>query len=65
MSANKDYLGDSVYADFDGRGIVLTTDNGTGASNTIYMEPEVLRALNRFYERMTTQPEPNKEQNER
>ena len=48
----KDYLGDSVYADFDGYTIVLTTDNGLGPSNTIYLEPEVLAALNRYVERI-------------
>ncbi len=49
----KDYLGDSVYAEFDGSGIILTTENGLASdpSNTIYLEPEVLRALVRFEER--------------
>lgn len=41
----KQYLGDSVYVDFDGYGITLTTENGMGASNTIYLEPQVLAAL--------------------
>ena len=48
----KDYLGDSVYAEFDGYGITLTTDNGHGPSNTIYLEPDILEALNRFKARM-------------
>lgn len=47
----KDYLGDSVYADFDGYGIILTTENGYGPGNTIVLEPEVLEALNRYAER--------------
>lgn len=55
----KTYLGDSVYAEFDGFGIVLTTENGMGASNTIVLEPEVLRALNEFVER-TKQQSPKK-----
>ena len=42
---NKQYLGNSVYADFDGYGITLTTENGYGPSNTIYLEPQVLAAL--------------------
>ena len=50
----KDYLGDSVYAEFDGYGYILTTDNGCGSSNIIYMEPEVLSALMRFVDRMKT-----------
>jgi hypothetical protein len=46
----KQYLGDSVYADFDGYHVVLTTENGYGPSNTIALEPEVLDALERFCE---------------
>lgn len=42
---NKQYLGDSVYAEFDGYGIWLTTENGYGPSNKIYLEPGVLGAL--------------------
>ena len=54
----KTYLGDSVYAEFDGNGIVLTTENGDGPSNTIVLEPEILTALNNFVERIKQQPEP-------
>ena len=44
--SKKIYLGDSVYAQFDGWYVTLTTDNGTGRpSNTIHLEPPVLRAL--------------------
>jgi hypothetical protein len=42
---NKVYLGDSVYAAFDGDRITLTTENGFGATNTIVIEPEVYQAL--------------------
>lgn len=52
MSANKDYMGDPVYADFDGFAIVLTTENGNGPSNIIVLEPEVLQAIIRFAQRM-------------
>lgn len=45
----KRYLGDSVYAEKREWGdIILTTDNGEGASNSIVLEPEVLRALIAF-----------------
>jgi len=54
MSDLKDYLGDSVYADWDGCGIVLTTENGFGASNTICLEPQVLAAFNRYVKRLET-----------
>lgn len=51
------YLGDSVYAEFDGYRVILTTQNGlpTDPSNKIYIEPRVLEALNSFYKRCTTQ----------
>ena len=45
MSKHKIYLGDSVYADTDGYGVELTTENGFGPSNTIYLEPPVYEAL--------------------
>ena len=38
----KIYLGDSVYADVDGEYIVLTTENGGGPSNTIFLDAEVI-----------------------
>lgn len=46
----KVYLGDSVYAAFDGYHIVLTTENGypTDPSNTIALEPDVYTALMRY-----------------
>lgn len=46
----RQYLGDSCYAEFDGYGIWLTTNNGLGTTNKIYMEPAVLKALNDFIE---------------
>ena len=49
----KDYLGDSVYIDVNAIGqIVLTTENGYGPSNTIYMEPEVVAAFERYLARI-------------
>lgn len=51
----KQYLGDSVYADFDGCMVILTTENGYGPSNTIALEPEVLAALNRYVEWVKTE----------
>jgi len=48
----KDYLGDSVYANYDGYHIWLTTNNGFGATNTIALEPSVYDALIRFNEKI-------------
>lgn len=57
----KDYLGDSVYVEFDGYAFILTTNNGlpNDPRNTIVLEPEVLEALNRFAAR-TKQATQNK-----
>lgn len=52
MIVPKDYLGDSVYVVDEGRAIVLTTNNGLGASNTIVLEPETIAALERYVERV-------------
>lgn len=46
----KQYLGDSVYADFDGFAVILTTENGLGPSNTIILDPEVYEALQKYVE---------------
>lgn len=46
--SNKVYLGDSVYADFDGFHIVLTTENGYGPSNTICLDASVVVELQRY-----------------
>jgi len=50
MTQSKIYLGDSVYAKFDGFGFWLTTENGlpNDPSNEIYLEPQVIVSLNRF-----------------
>lgn len=45
----KQYLGDSVYVDFDGFMVKLTTENSPDrASNTIYLEPAVWAALQQY-----------------
>lgn len=44
------YLGDSVYAVFDGYAVTIETRNGTPSdpSNSIVLEPEVQAALFKF-----------------
>ncbi len=44
----KIYLGDAVYAEFDGYAVILTTEDGLQTTNTIYLEPEVLAALDEY-----------------
>ena len=51
----KVYLGDSVYVDTDGYGLTLTTENGYGPSNTIYLEPEVFDSLVKYVESLRNQ----------
>jgi hypothetical protein len=48
----REYLGDGVYVAFDGFGLWLTTENGPETTNRVYLEPEVLAALERFVARL-------------
>ncbi len=52
MSNLKTYLGDGVYADIDRGMVKLTAEDGIRATNTIYLEPEVLDALTAFVARV-------------
>jgi len=47
--ADQTYLGDAVYASFDGYYIALTANPG-GNEQTIYLEPAVWESLRRFVE---------------
>jgi hypothetical protein len=55
---NKVYLGDSVYATFDGCVVILTTENGLpdDPSNRIVLDPMVYDALTQFVERLKAPP---------
>ena len=44
----KTYLGDAVYASYDGYQIELTTEDGLQVTNRIYLEPQVLEAFSRY-----------------
>ena len=46
--ANKTYIGDAVYVEFDGFGLVLTTEDGVRITNTIVLEPFVYTALTKY-----------------
>ncbi len=52
----KQYLGDSVYADFDGNMVILTTEDGIGMSNRIFLEPVVWEALKGYVEGLRDAP---------
>jgi hypothetical protein len=52
------YLGDGVYVDRFRDGLVLTTRNGQGPpSNIIYLEPEVVAALQAYLARLAHRDE--------
>lgn len=50
MEQIQDYLGDGVYAKFDGVGIALHVNDHRNPM-AVYLEAEVLEALNRFAKR--------------
>ena len=43
------YLGDGVYAEYDGYGIELKANEYENPTDTIYLEFEVIEALIRYY----------------
>ena len=51
---NETYLGDAVYASFDGYQIWLRT--GDGNNNRIALEPSVYAALARYHESIYRRP---------
>lgn len=51
---NETYLGDAVYASFDGHQIKLRT--GDGYAQVIYLEPSVWYALQNFVALLSRQP---------
>lgn len=45
------YIGDGVYAKFDGYGVWLYTSDGVTVTNEIYLEPSVFATLKNFVEK--------------
>jgi hypothetical protein len=46
------YLGDGLYAGFDGWQIRLAAHNGVATTNEVFLEPEVLKAFLEYAERL-------------
>lgn len=46
-----DYLGDGVYAGFDGFGIMLHANDHRNPTDRVYLEPSVIDRLNAFMKR--------------
>jgi hypothetical protein len=59
---NETYLGDAVYASFDGYQIWLRTTDGIRTLNSIALEPSVYAALVRY--RNSLYEKPSKEEPE-
>lgn len=51
----KVYLGDGVYAQNDGFGIILTTEDGVRVTDEIYLEPSVYQALVNYVARCSSE----------
>jgi len=51
-SRERSYLGDGVYASFDGYHIVLETINGMSVTNRILLEPGVYASLTLYMEKL-------------
>ena len=52
----KEYLGDSVYIDFDGYYYILTIENDdSGPSDRILFEPQVIAAFDRYRKYISAQ----------
>lgn len=58
----KRYLGDSVYAEIEWPGIKLTTNNGLGDSNVIYLESAVWWGLVEFVRQYEEEQRKQKQQ---
>lgn len=51
----EDYLGDGLYADFDGYQIILSANDRVGgeySTDRVALEPEVVSAFTRYIERL-------------
>jgi len=59
------YLGDGVYAIFDGCGIWLHANDHKHPTDRIYLEPEVFAALNRFWNDLEGGEDGNSSSNKR
>jgi hypothetical protein len=44
----KVYLGDGAYVQWDGNGLMLTAENGIVATDTVYLEVEVISSFLRY-----------------
>lgn len=48
-SGYRAYLGDGLFADFDGFNVVLSAENGMFSHDTVYLESAVVEGFRRWY----------------
>ena len=51
----KEYLGDGLYAEFDGYHVKLMANSKTMPTDVVYMDPYTLAAFQKFIERIIAQ----------
>jgi len=51
LRTRPEYLGDGIYAIYDGDGVWLHANDHEYPTDSVYLEPVVLKALTEFYER--------------
>ncbi len=49
---HKQYLGDAVYADWDGYHVILTVSDGVYDTDRILLDDQVMEQLINYYERL-------------
>lgn len=52
MKYPTEYIGDSVYMEFDGYSFVIWTDNGYGRQNEIFLEPSVVESFQMYVDKV-------------
>ena len=57
---HKQYLGDAVYADWDGGHVILTTGDGVYESDRICLNDQVMAQLNNYFKRKQHGAQKNK-----
>lgn len=49
---HREYLGDGLYAGFDGHHIILAASNGIYDTNIVYLDPDVLKKFYKYIEHL-------------
>lgn len=52
--SDRQYLGDGLYAAWDGENIILTAENGVSVTDTIYLDGDTWAALVDYIDKLRT-----------